>query len=71
MSKGENTGLEVLINKATSSDIAKVFEAKTKDFKGKFIKPEKGNVEYFIDDAKIAVYQRPAGRYLCLFFTRR
>jgi len=54
MSKGENTGLEVLINKATSSDIAKVFEAKTKDFKGKFIKPEKGNVEYFIDDAKIA-----------------
>jgi hypothetical protein len=54
MSKGENPGLEVLITKTNVSDVAKVFESKMKEYKGKFNSPAKGNVEYFIDDAKIS-----------------
>lgn len=54
MSKGENPGLEVSIPKANVGDVAKVFETKMKEYKGKFVAPSKGNVEYFIDDAKIS-----------------
>jgi hypothetical protein len=54
MSKGEHPAIEVVIPKTNIDEVAKLFESKTKDFKGKFVKPAKGNVEYLVDDAKIA-----------------
>ena len=64
MSKGENPGLEVSIPNTKVVDVAKVFESKMKDYKGKFIAPSKGNVEYFIDDAKIsAISDQPVDIY--------